>query len=100
MIRYDKDYLGTWRQDRPGRGRTNLAGAASSKYSIPIVNDKRDKRVAVEQSRNLVARPKKAGKVEAGFRLYRAAQHSKSVVERRARSSRVRGQSKNSPYAI
>lgn len=71
MVRYDKNYLGAYGA-KMGLGAAGADLAAVSpglhpeQYSTPIliVHGVRDKRVPVAQSRDLVARLKKAGKVE------------------------------------
>lgn len=71
MVKYDKNYLGKY-SARAGLGSagTNLIdvspGLHPEQYSIPIliVHGARDIRVPVAQSRDLVARLKKVGKVE------------------------------------
>lgn len=71
MVRYDKGYLGSFNATRAlGSAGTDLTdvspGLHPEQYSIPIliIHGARDQRVPVAQSRDLVARLKRAGKVE------------------------------------
>ncbi len=71
MVRYDKGYLGSFNAKRAlgsaGADLTDVSpGLHPEQYSIPIliVHGARDQRVPVAQSRDLVARLKRAGKVE------------------------------------
>jgi dipeptidyl aminopeptidase/acylaminoacyl peptidase len=71
MLRYDKNYLGRYGAKMGmGSASTNLVdespGLHPEKYSIPIliIQGAKDVRVPPAQSRDLVARLKKAGKVE------------------------------------
>jgi len=71
MMRYDKNYLGRYGA-KMGMGSASgdlvdaSPGLHPEKYSIPIliVQGARDKRVPPSQARDLVARLKKAGKIE------------------------------------
>ena len=70
MVRYDKNYLGTFRAKQALGSAGELVdvspGLHPRDYSIPIliVHGAKDIRVPVSQSRDLVARLKGAGKVE------------------------------------
>jgi len=70
MVRYDKDYLGTFRAKQALGSAGDLVdvspGLHPKDYSIPIliVHGAKDIRVPVTQSRDLVARLKSVGKVE------------------------------------
>lgn len=70
MVRYDKDYLGTFRAKQALGSAGDLVdvspGLHPKDYSIPvlIIHGAKDIRVPVAQSRDLVARLKAAGKVE------------------------------------
>lgn len=70
MVRYDKNYLGTFRAKQALGSAGDLAdvspGLHPNDYSTPIliVHGAKDIRVPVSQSRDLVARLKAAGKVE------------------------------------
>jgi dipeptidyl aminopeptidase/acylaminoacyl peptidase len=71
MVSYDKSYLGEYGAKMGlGAAGTNLRAispaAHPEQYSTPIliIHGKRDQRVPVSQSRNLVERLKRAGKVE------------------------------------
>jgi dipeptidyl aminopeptidase/acylaminoacyl peptidase len=69
MVAYDKEYLGPYGAKFIGAaGKLDEVspGRHADRYSIPIliVHGAKDTRVPVSQSRNLVARLKKAGKIE------------------------------------
>jgi dipeptidyl aminopeptidase/acylaminoacyl peptidase len=69
MVAYDKDYLGEYGAKALGSaGKLNAVspGRHAEDYSAPIliIHGEKDARVPVAQSRDLVARLKKAGKVE------------------------------------
>jgi dipeptidyl aminopeptidase/acylaminoacyl peptidase len=71
MVAYDKDYLGAYGAKMAlGAAATNLVAISPSRhaaqYSTPIliVHGVKDQRVPVAQSRDLVSRLKRAGKIE------------------------------------
>lgn len=70
MVAYDKNYLGVHGAKYLGSAASRLADVSPARfpaqYSIPIliVHGAKDQRVPVDQSRDLVAQLKKAGKVE------------------------------------
>ena len=70
MVAYDRDYLGRYGSQYIGSAASRLADVSparfASQYSTPIliVHGARDQRVPVAQSRELVARLRRAGKVE------------------------------------
>ena len=70
MVAYDRDYLGRYGSQYIGSAASRLADVSparfASQYSAPIliVHGARDQRVPVAQSRELVARLRRAGKVE------------------------------------
>jgi dipeptidyl aminopeptidase/acylaminoacyl peptidase len=70
MVAFDRDYLGRYGSQYIGSAASRLAdvspGRHPEQYSAPIliVHGARDQRVPVSQSRNLVDRLRRAGKVE------------------------------------
>jgi dipeptidyl aminopeptidase/acylaminoacyl peptidase len=70
MVAYDKDYLGRYGSKYIGAAAANLATISPTRhakdFSIPIliVHGRKDDRVPVSQSRDLVAALRRAGKVE------------------------------------
>src|SRR6185436_2403763 len=70
MVAYDRNYLGRYGSQYLGSAASRLAdispGRHPEQYSAPIliVHGARDQRVPVSQSRNLVDRLRRAGKVE------------------------------------
>lgn len=70
MVAYDRGYLGRYGSQYIGSAASRLVDISparfASQYSIPIliVHGAKDERVPVDQSRDLVSRLKKAGKVE------------------------------------